>query len=85
MGTRRSLVGKFSRGSPYEIIDASAKLGQLTDYTYAGVKSLEKFVILLYWKAIPITAKTWGILPATVGLNEAATYSTCISAERSAF
>ena len=41
--------------APDEIIDALAKLGDLTEFTDADAESLEKFVILLYCKAIPIT------------------------------
>ena len=40
--------------APGEIIDALAKLGDLTEFTDADAESLEKFVILLYCKAIPV-------------------------------
>ena len=44
-------------GAPDEIIEALAKIGGLIEFTDADVESLEKLVILLFCKTIPITAK----------------------------
>ena len=40
-----------------EIFDALAKICDLTEFTDADAESLEKFVILIYCKEIPITVK----------------------------
>ena len=44
-------------GAPDEIIDSLAKIGGLIEFTDADAESLEKLVILLFCKTIPITAK----------------------------